>query len=115
MNAKQLKQQILNADDSKPTPVDISEWGISAFIKPLDGDDRFALAQLALSKSKENTYITEAYVCLGLVDENGDQIFSFDDRALLAKKNPLVIERLFKKVISASGIDEADQADLEKK
>lgn len=120
MKKKTLRDTILQADDSKPEPIEIPEWGIekgAAFVKPLDGDSRFKISQLATgaATSKTNIYITEAYVVEGLVDEDGEQIFSWDDRALLAKKNPEVLERIYRLVVKASGIRLEDGADAEKK
>ena len=117
MSNKELREKILDADDAKPVPIKIKEWDISAFIKPLDGESRYRIGQLAITRDhqSENTYIAEAYVCEGLVDENGEQIFSFEDRALLAKKNPLVIERIYDKVVKASGMTAGDQVEAEKK
>lgn len=117
MSKQSLRESILAADDLPREPIKIPEWNLSAFIKPLDGESRFKISQLATTAdhTKSNSYIAEAYVCEGLVDDNGDQIFDFDDRGVLAKKNPDIIERIYKKVVALSGMSSSDQVDAEKK
>ena len=111
-----LRDKILAADDLKPIPIKIPEWGVDAFIRPLDGEARFLISHLPdLGNKGKNAYILEGYVCLGLVDKDGVPIFALDDRALLARKSPAVIERIYQKIIEASGIDDKTGDDAEKK
>lgn len=117
MNKEALRNKILDADDLKPISIPIPEWDIKAFVRPLDGESRYRIGQLASEADLKlnNVYMTEAYVCEGLVNENGEQIFSIDDRALLAKKNPQVIERIYDKIVKLSGMLAEDQEAAEKK
>ena len=120
MSKKSLKEKILASEDIQPEPVEIPEWGIGkgeAFLRPLDGDSRYKIGQLASGTDlqAENAYIAEAYVCESLFDEKGEQAFEFEDRALLAKKDPAVVERLYRRISELSGIDDTAEGDAEKK
>lgn len=123
MSAKSLRDRILQAEDIKPEPVEIPEWGLGkeqghpVFLRPLDGDDRWRISRLAADadRTKQNIYITEAYVSLALVDENGERLIPFEDRRLLAQKNPLVLDRLFNRIVEISGMRAQDEVDAEKK
>jgi len=113
---KSIRDLILEAKDLEPEPVDIPEWGVSGFIHPLDGEALYRLSKLAANMdSNKNTHIVEAYVCEGLYDEDGEQVFSIDDRAELARKNPTVVMRLYERVLSVSNMGDEAEADLEKK
>lgn len=117
MSKQSIREAILAAEDIKPELTEIPEWGVTAYLKPLDGDSRYKIGQLAGDSDlrSENAYIAEAYICEALVDENGEKIFDFEDRPLLAKKNPTVIERLYRRITELSGIDADLEADAEKK
>lgn len=123
MSKKALREKILAAEDIKPEPVDIPEWGVGenhgvpVYLRALDGEDRFAISQIAAAadSKKENIYITEAYVALALVDEDGDRIFELEERGALAKKDPQVLERLFDRIVEISGMRTEDEAAAEKK
>lgn len=117
MNTETIRNSILESDDLPLVPIDIDEWGVSLFIRPLDGDSRFRLSQIAAraAASEENHYITEAYVCEGLVSKDGTKVFSLDDRSALASKNPELIERIWKRIAEASGMNKESLEEAEKK
>lgn len=111
-----IRDTILAAEDLQPEPISIPEWNVDAFLRPLDGESRFRIGQLARPAvdDSENICFAEAYICEALVDETGERVFSFDDRKLLAKKDPAVIERLYKRITEISGISDEDEAEAEK-
>lgn len=117
MDRETLRAQIEAADDLPLQPVEIPEWDIEAYIRPLDGESRYRIGQLSagVDVAKENIYITEAYVCEGLVTENGERIFEIADRAILGTKSPAVLERLYNLIVEASGMLAEDEAEAEKK
>lgn len=119
---EQLRKSILDANDMLPEPVEIPEWNISAFLRGLDGEQRFALSHLEAPQTdgkdngkQANKYYVEAWVCLGLVDKNGEQIFTLDERVVLSKKNPLVLERLYERIAELSGVTKEQEEEAEKK
>jgi len=112
-----LKEKILAAEDMTPVPVKIPEWGVEGQLRPLDGESRFRIAQLATATGpdSDNKCIAEAYVCESLRDKSGERVFEFEERSLLAKKSPQVIERLYEQIVEISGIQPSEEEDPEKK
>ena len=117
MEAKNIREAILAAEDLHPIKVEIAEWGVKGQLRPLDGESRYRISQLAatVDHKKENSCIAEAYICESLCDESGNRVFSLDDRKVLATKDPAVIERLYNQVLEISGITQEDEDAAEKK
>ena len=116
MSTEKMKAAILAADDLPLMPYKIPEWDFVGTIKPLDGDARFRLSVLVADpKPGENIHLLEAYICEGLADDNGKPIFSIDDRSELAKKNPDIVDRVYRDVLKASKMDRAAEDKAEKK
>ena len=116
MSTEKMKAAILAADDLPLQPYTIPEWDFVGTIKPLDGDARFRLTLLVSDpKPGENIHLLEAYICEGLADENGEPIFSIDERSELAKKNPDIVDRVYRAVLEASRMDREAEVEDEKK
>ena len=117
METDKLKAAIFDAEDIKPEAVEVPEWGVTVHLKALDGEARYRISELSASAKArtENSYVVEAYVTEGMVNENGERIIPFEERAMLAKKNPFVVERLCERILELSGIGSNAQADAEAK
>lgn len=89
------RESILSAEDLKPFPVDVPEWGKDAqvLVRRLDGSGRKALMN-AISGLKEDTEIQRAVAVHCIVNQDGSRVFTDTDADLLAKKAGNVIARI---------------------
>jgi hypothetical protein len=116
MSTEKIRAAILAADDLPLQPYKIPEWNFVGMIKPLNGDARFRLSQLVADPKKgENMHLLEAYICEGLADDNGKPIFSIEDRGELAKKNPAIVDRVYRAILEVSKMDSVAEVEAEKK
>jgi len=93
-----LREKILTAEDRSPLAVDVPEWGVTVYVRPLSLAQRVAIA----GAGKD---VTDAhFVVQGLYDADGERVFTPDDVAALQEKHGAVLSRLAKLVIDQSGL-----------
>lgn len=108
-----LRQQALLAEDRPRVPVDIPEWGFSAFVQTLMAEDYDDYESWAFKKDDGNNYRAKL-VCRALVDEHGNRIFTDDDAAAVGKKSALVVGRIFNVVAAHNRTSLDDMEELKK-
>ena len=104
---------ILEANDLPVEPLEIPEWGGSAYVRCMTGSER---EQFELVIAQEgSTMIRAVAVGLSLCDATGKRLFTDKDFPALSKKNWQVLDRIYAVVkrLSVLTVEEGDR--LEKK
>lgn len=113
-----LKEQILAAKDLEHVPHEVKEWGVTVFIRPMNGIERDALEgeNFKVTAGKETTFNRQNFRArvLGrcLVDENGLRLFNDAELVQLGQKSAKVLDRLCAIASRISGITKEDEAEL---
>ncbi len=97
---------ILNFDDLRTKEVKVKWWKCGMTIRELGLDD--GLKMFAMAKDLDDNARIDAedlaqVVAWGVIDESGERVFSDDDVAALAKKNPKPLMFLYNEIIALSG------------
>jgi hypothetical protein len=101
---------------SRVEKVQLDEYGVELFIRPLSALERAKIIDKygTLSKDKENspsfetiTIETQCFVvCRGLVEENGKRLYGDDEAQKLAEEFPCeALDQLSKRIMTLSGMD----------
>ncbi len=99
---------ILAAEDFNYADVDCPEWGGAVRVRSLSGGQRSVITQRV--QAKETDELEELLTVMGVVDEDGNRIFTNKDIDLLKKKSNTPISRIAKKIMEISGIGNVDEA-----
>jgi hypothetical protein len=107
------RDTILQANDLPMEAVEVPEWGGTVHIKTMSGTerDRFDAAIIKRGKS-DDTFDTRGLrvdvVVLTACDENGNLLFTDDDKPALSKKSGAVLDRLCNVARKLNGILDTD-------
>lgn len=103
-------EDILAADDRKPHPVDVPEWGGRVYVRGMSGVQREELEREGLEYG-----LASRIVAFGLCGENGEEMgWTAKQVHELGSKSAGVLLRLASKVQQLSGMSAADVEELEK-
>lgn len=111
------RADILGADDRPTKRIHIPEWGGDVIIRTITARERDQFEQ-SLFVQKGNDIIRNAdnmrsKLCsLVLVDEEGKNLFSFDEAAKLGQKSAAIIARLFDEAQKLNGITKEDREEM---
>lgn len=110
------KNQILEANDVQTETVEVPEWGGSVIVKTLSGAERDKLEGSIMSQPGERNFtnLRAKIVALSVVDEQGNNLFTFDEAVELGKKSARALDRIFTATQRLSGITPEDVEDLSK-
>lgn len=89
-----LRLQALQAQDRPRFPVEIPEWGFSAYVQTLTAADYDDYESWSFKKSDGENYRAKL-VCRALVDEQGQRVFADEDATAVGHKSAAVVGRLF--------------------
>ena len=103
---------VLNADDFQYADVDCPEWGGSVRVRGLTAGERSSVARKIKANDQQDLEVT--VVIFVTVDQNGDRLFSKNDRDQLKQKSNNVITRIAKRILELSGGDEDSVAEAQK-
>ena len=111
---------ILNADDLKPEPVEVPEWGGTVLVKGMSGTerDKFEGAMLnenmsGVSKDKAMERYRARLAASCLVDENGKRLFQGDAvMKRLGEKSGQALTRVVEVASRLSGLTDEDVEEL---
>lgn len=105
------KSDILAMDDGAYEVVPVAEWGGDIRIRSLMGDQR-----TRLGKKGTDSASYDAMCCsMGIVDKEGNLVFTEAETTLLAKKHPFVLDQLCNRILALSALtDESRSAALKK-
>lgn len=100
------KSAILTADDFDYADVPCPEWGGEVRVRGLTAADQAFIAKL--SKDDKSEALTLHTFIRGVVDENGERIFTAADIDDLKKRSYAVILRVAKKIAELTSPGDAD-------
>jgi len=87
--------------------IKVPEWDVTLYAKNLTLDDK---ARMLRRADADNTDYLIYAVIFGLTDENGDQVFTLEDKVPLRKKvDPDVVTRLATFVLTADNESEEER------
>lgn len=91
MDREQIRRQILAAQhDRRPVPLEVEEWGVTVYVKYITVDD-----QIELSEHNTPQDMPIAVLLQCVTDENGERIFTEEDRTELSKEAFAVVLKVF--------------------
>lgn len=113
-------EDILNADDLRPEPVDIPEWGGTVLVRGMSGTDRdrFEASMMndnmnGVSKDKAMERYRARLAAACLVDAEGKRIFRSDAEVKrLGEKSGQALTRVVEVASRLSGMTASDVAEL---
>ncbi|WP_417534206.1 hypothetical protein [Marinobacterium stanieri] len=110
------RDQILAADDIKSEVVEVPEWGGSVRVRTMTGTarDRLEAQMVASDGTADTTNVRAKYVAAGIVDEQGEPVFTEGDIAALGKRSCAALDRVFEAVQRLSGVTNKDIEELAK-
>lgn len=103
------KGQILAVEDRKFAIVNVPEWGGDVRIGTMSASARDEYDRIIMrmrDKSSDAIDIRAPMVAACLVDENGEPLFSPDERVALGRKSGPVMVRLFNECLKLNGMGE---------
>jgi hypothetical protein len=99
-----LREQILASQgERKPEPLEVPEWHATVWLKQMTVAD-----QVALSEGTKPADMPVAVLLHCLVDENGERIFTDDDREALAGESFAIVLRVFVAAAKLNGLSTAE-------
>lgn len=101
-----IKDQILNATDSRLEPVEVPEWGCTVHVPVMTIEDmqQFQNGEGANDVARMATFVIR--------DEHGQRIFSDDEAPLLAKRSVAAVNRVIQTFNRINGFDEDPSKNL---
>ena len=92
-----LKDSIIQSQDLPLTKVEVPEWNCTVYLRTMNGFERdsYGRASWDYDNDKVNPNIQSMLLVRCICDEKGERIFVDNDVELLAKKNAMVLERLY--------------------
>ncbi len=110
------KQDILNADDTKTTVVDVQEWGGQVIIGVMSGfaRDRFEASIIGKNGGTNAGNIRAKLAASTLQDEEGNLLFTEKDITALGKKSAAALDRIFEAAQKLNRIGDEDVEELAK-
>ncbi len=105
------KALILAVNDAEYDTVPVPEWGGEVRIRSLTGAERTILRDRGEKAASWDAMV----VAMGVVDDKNANLFTVEETALLAKKHPLVLERVAKVILEMSTMTPEARAEAEKK
>ena len=103
---------ILNFMDVRTSEVEVSEWNTTLRIKELGLDEGMSLFEKFKGLKEGEEFTLKArdiaqVVAWGVIDEEGNRVFSDDDVPALAKKNRNALMTLYTAITALAGEDAA--------
>jgi hypothetical protein len=103
-DAKSLRALILAADDRKPVPVEVPEWGgVTVYVKPLSMIEQFEL-QGDGDNETSGPERSALVIALSVYDESGERVFEPADAAELVRKSVAATKRLSAEIKRLNGL-----------
>lgn len=107
------RSAILAASDLKVEPIDLPEWGGSAFIRMITGAERDGLeAEITGNKGKAPPNFSGRFASMILCDERGARLFTDADAKSLGAKSSMVLTKIVKAGIKFNGLSKEEASTL---
>lgn len=101
-----LLAQIMAKEAAKPTPVEVAEWGLTVFVKPITAGELAA----AFQAGKEGDF-TLVHQCV--VDASGQRVFP--DVEAVKARSPKAVGQLVRAVMDHNRIGQDEHQDADEK
>ena len=113
------RDAILAADDLPNETVCVNEWGGDVIVRGMTGKERDQWEQSLQQRKGKNDEmnlenIRAELLCMVIVDEHGENLFTRKDIEALGKKNAKVLSDLFDVARKMSGLAAEDVEELAK-
>lgn len=105
-------RSVLSADDFQYADVDCPEWGGSVRVRGLTAGERSSVQRKIKANDQQDLEVT--VVIFGTVDQNGDRLFTKNERDQLKQKSNAVITRIAKRILELSGGDDESVSETQK-
>ena len=108
MSKINLREKILNAKDIREEKITIKEWEVEVLVKGMTGKERANFLKLSTKNDKVDfeamypTLVISSTYC----PESGEKVFGIGDKDILNTKSASAVEKIAKKVLELSGLDE---------
>ena len=115
MNAAELRERVLRAEDLRREAVVVPEWDTTLYVRCLTARERdsFEAQQLALAeKDRTSDNIRARLVVLACVDEGGTRVFADGDADALGNKASAALDRLASVALRLNRITQTDIEEL---
>lgn len=113
-----LSEQILAANDLPTKPVEVPEWGLTVYVRAMNGSERDAYeADLIDNKDKPNKEklrnMRAKMVVLCVVDEDGERVFEEDQVDEVGRKSANALNRIVDEVQKMNALSDDDIGEIE--
>lgn len=102
---KSIRERALESVDIKQETFHVDAWDVDVIVKGMNARERIAFIAAQQARKMQEAII-RVVICCTLDPETGAPVFTQADEELLPLKNGTVIEALFVKIASLSGISE---------
>lgn len=110
-----LRDIILQAKDCPITPLEVSEWKTTVYIKTLSAGERLQLEKDMSAGIESQTLTFSRIACAVLCDEQGNMLFKYPDEIeLVDTKSPGALEKVFDEGLKRNFMKKQDIEDLKK-
>lgn len=99
-----IRDQILNAKDTRLEPVDVPEWGCTVYVPVLSLEEM--QESIEMEKASKNGFATTAVNAIR--DAEGRRVFTIADVPALAKKSMAAVSRINLKFNQINGLVRGD-------
>lgn len=111
------REQILATEDIQREEVSVPEWGGTVLVRGLTGAerDRYEASLISMKGSSASLKLENArarLVAIGVIDENGNRVFTTKDVEALGAKSGHALERVADVIQRLSGLSGADLSQL---
>lgn len=102
-----LRDKLLSVSDLRTKEVDVPSWGMKLTIRELNLQE--SMDAFSGIKPDDDGNVTLGYedvakvVAFGVIDEDGERVFSDDDVPALAKKGKAALMKLYAEITKLSG------------
>lgn len=115
MDAKEIRDAILGAQDLPTEVVEVEEWGQKIILRGLtaaERDDYLAAITDMSSGSIRWRNASALLVVRSVVTESGERVFADADASLLGEKSAKAVASLFDVAMKLNGLSESDVEEI---
>lgn len=107
------RADILAAEDLPLAAVDVPEWGGQIFVRAMSALDR-AEVEAYLDENPGRVALRAIVAVVSIRDEHGARLFTVDDIPALNEKSSTVLDRVFARAASLSGMTSSSREAIRK-
>lgn len=100
-------EEILSSVDAQYCEIDCPEWGGAVRLRSLSAEEALHFAETAKKDEKNGAAML---VVMSAVDDQGKQLFTFENITAIRRKSMRVINRLQTAALKLNGLDDVSKA-----